>query len=298
MIQPPSNGYRVDKLTVCLARASMAILTFTVLVMAAGGSLFDLLNPSSCKASLSSVTVQPPIVAKPLSTAESPSQENNPTHDKSYWAHYWLEMDSFRANIGLFVVNVLLFGGGVWGIRIAIRHSSHAQQHAEQLRKQNQITARHAQAEALARQAERYSALYEASLSDRVRHGLRITAELYSEYKINGGNQPFPEYCSAQMNAWSRGSNTDRGKLEAIGLMFSQIEHTGLLVRRRYVLMDDVYYSYLGLLTGIESIWRDYLEHINATLAPSGAYEHALWLLDEIAAYKPGPDVLLPHGAL
>jgi hypothetical protein len=245
-----SDGYRVDKLTVCLARASMAVLTFTVLIMMAGGSVFNLLTASSNELVPGHHAVQ--------STAAG-SEGARVWHDR-------IEIVFFLSGIGLLVL-------GIYGLIIAKRHAQHVQEHAEH-------TARLSETTAQATAAMLYRNLFDKLQSQEVRDGLAICVEIEADYNSWSGRLlvPLASYAVQQIEIWKA---VDQDKLRGILELLDDLEEIGLSVRSGYFLMDDVYNMFEGALKQIDAVLGLFLKNVRDDSPDHRRCEHTLWLLEK-----------------
>jgi hypothetical protein len=247
------NKYCVDKLTVCLSRASMAVLTFTVIVMAAGGSVFDLLSrPSHDAGTVHSVSESTSAVA-PSTTAAVPARR------EEYRWHDGLEATFFVTGIGLFI-------SGIYGLLIAKRHADHVHKYAE--------------ATAQATEAMLHRLLFDKLESKEVRDGLAICGVIAKDYDSLGDRWPAPlsAYAVEQLKIWQL---EDKETMVKVLEFLDDLEEIGLSVRRGYFLLDDVYDMFEGPLRQIDAVLGLYLEEMQDGSQERNRCEHTRWLLNK-----------------
>jgi hypothetical protein len=184
--------------------------------------------------------------------------------------HYMSEVAFFLSGIGLFVL-------AVPGLFIASRHAKHVE-------RQTILATR-------ATQATAYESLFNKMVSDDIINGFRIITELTDSYSAYAGKAQtsLSKYAIMEMTEWLQ--NADPKSVDTIKLI-SAIENFGLLVRRGYTSMDDVYYIAEGPLKRVDSVWGPYLAESQANSPDGRECEHAIWLLNRIRDYEP------EHGSL
>ncbi len=68
------------------------------------------------------------------------------------------------------------------------------------------------------------------------------------------------------------------------------LENTGVLVRRQYLNLDDVFYLLEGHIRLVDFVFADYLETFSD--GEPGAWEHLIWLIAKTRGYKPRSPLL------
>ena len=268
----PQKSYCVDKLTVCLARASMAVLTFTVLVMVAGGSVFDLINPASG---------QPAVTSPPRADG----------------IHYWLELGSFLATIGLFF-------GGIAALIVAMKHANHVRQTAEDTAKLSEATVR-------ARTAVLYTNLLQRWGEEEMEMSRRLIRELADNYKQKrAARDTSLDACGILSESQYvkhvliHFRETDIISLRKYTRIVEIFEYMGVLCRQDYVSRQDLF-DFFGGFIKIYLDWlrpyfltvREEVERLNAQRSgrgepplyeyPSAIFANSIWLSEEIDRFQP-----------
>ena len=247
------NRYCVDKLTVCLGRSSMAALTFTVIVMAAGGSVFDLLSRSSHVAGTVHSVSESTSAVVPSTIAAVPERK------EEYKWHDGLEATFYVTGIGLFI-------SGIYGLFIAKRHADHVHKYAE--------------ATAQATEATLHRLLFDKLELKEVRDGLAICGDIEKDYNSLRGRWPTPlsAYAVEQLKIWQL---ENQEMMVRVLEFLDDLEEIGLSVRRGYFLMDDVYDMFEGPLRRIDAVLGLYLEEIQDGSQDGHRCEHTRWLLNK-----------------
>ena len=195
-------------------------------------------------------------------------------------AHELLETFFFISGIGIMAISMA-------ALLIAKRHAHHAQLHAGYVDLQARISAEQAKIQCRSRQGRR---LLEAIRNPDVRrHPERVqrdggNADRIRRVRTNTGPTTISRYSDRQIRAWG-----DRGdtRVTVITRLFAVIEHIGLLVRRNYVSLDDVYFIFEGPLRHIGAICGDYLDNNREASVDRREYEHGIWLLRTVPSHRP-----------
>jgi hypothetical protein len=194
-------------------------------------------------------------------------------------AHELLETFFFISGIGIMAISMA-------ALLIAKRHAHHAQLHAGYVDLQARISAEQAKISAEAAKAVAYSKLYETLMSDDILNGFNVMGEMLTGYDASDeyGPTTISRYSDRQIRAWG-----DRGdtRVTVITRLFAVIEHIGLLVRRNYVSLDDVYFIFEGPLRHIGAICGDYLDNNREASVDRREYEHGIWLLRTVPGHRP-----------
>ena len=125
--------------------------------------------------------------------------------------------------------------------------------------------------------------------------GLLVMAKLRRDYDNNPNGMTQQEYAIDCVKQWKIATGgDDLASLIDTTRLLSTIENTGLLVRRKYVSLDDVYFAFEGTLRSVDSLWYDYLIEERSIPGREHDGEHAIWLLNQIRIHKPRRGALLP----
>jgi hypothetical protein len=168
----------------------------------------------------------------------------------------------------------------VWvALRFARAQATHALQ-------QNQISVATARATI-------YLELSREFASDRFKQGLGLCNPVRVAFEAQTAadkrTMSLPAFGSREVNRW-RINDPERFAL-VIDLLAS-LENLGLLIRREYLSLDDVYFFLEGPLKDIDEVFGGFLREGRAASPKQRAGEHAVWLLTMIWGHRPKSTLL------
>lgn len=137
-----------------------------------------------------------------------------------------------------------------------------------------------------ARNSETYSQLFEriTQTLGNTQSVNRILKAQYDEFATASGSahpMPVDEFVSNTVNAWL---STDPERIKLINVL-AELENTGLLVRRGYIHMDDIFLLLEGPLKTLTTIYGRYIQE-QMDASHGGMWAHTHWLMVEVRTYK------------
>ena len=192
----------------------------------------------------------------------------------------WLN-GSDRHNQVRNVIELLYFLSSLGLVVVAILALRFAKSQADQSRRQNEIALEQSKSSARTAQATVYMRLVERLGSDEMAFGAQLRALIAREHEASGSELPLGEYASAYI-----GSLDEQRHAEFIEFLIF-LEHLGLLARRRYLSMDDVFHLLEGPLKEFNDAYLFHLEGMRARSYQQRMCDSAIWVLKEIVGYAP-----------
>ncbi|MFN4090947.1 MAG: hypothetical protein ACK4QW_18145, partial [Alphaproteobacteria bacterium] len=170
-----------------------------------------------------------------------------------------IELLYFLANLGLVLVAIL-------ALRFARSQADHS-------RRQNDISTKAAQAAV-------YMRLVDKIGSSEMVFGGQLRHRIVKRHRLHGNGMPLGEFASREIVALApeqRASFIDF-------LIF--LEDIGLLARKRYLSMDDVFHLIEGPLNDFREVFLDHMEGMRTGSHQQRMCDNAIWLLKEIVDYR------------
>jgi len=133
---------------------------------------------------------------------------------------------------------------------------------------------------------ERRSHLY-LTLSEKLTKPILNGNEICKQIASQQGVTPSAllQFAMDEINGWPAADHRHETLLELI----IALENIGLMVRRDYLDMDDVYYLLAGRLREIDATLRLYLLDLQEKSSTKRRCEHAIWLLRKVWDHTPRP---------
>ncbi|HEV7285168.1 MAG TPA: hypothetical protein VGN75_09945 [Kaistia sp.] len=185
----------------------------------------------------------------------------------------WLN-GSDRHNQVRNVIEFLYFLSSLGLVVVAILALRFAKSQADQSRRQNDLSTRTAQAAVYMRLVERIAC------SEMVLGG-QLRTLVVQQHAASDGSLPLGAFASQCIEALD-----DDTHGSFIGFLIF-LEDIGLLARRRYLSMDDVFHLLEGPLKEFNDVFLFHLEKMRAASYQQRMCDNAIWLLKEIVGYTP-----------
>jgi len=173
-----------------------------------------------------------------------------------------------------FITNSMVAVIAIIAIRFAQKQVIHAQT-------QNEITSGQTAVSITIAQAGVYMRLVENISSSGMANGLDFYKKIFDGYHASALAIPLIEYAQDEIGKFT----PDDMKRLIEFLTF--IEDVGLMTRRGYLYMDDVYFLLEGPLKNFGDVFMGYLEYRRENSYNKRMCEHAIWLLKTIRTYHP-----------
>jgi hypothetical protein len=130
-------------------------------------------------------------------------------------------------------------------------------------------------------QSEVYLRLVDRIGSLDMEAGVYFQEKLVDEHRSANSTEDLPTYAHNKINNFT---DADRKKL--MGFL-TLLEDIGLMARRGYLSMDDIYFLLEGDLKDFGDVYLEYLEYRRTNSYNQRMCEHAIWLLKTIRTYVP-----------
>ena len=178
-----------------------------------------------------------------------------------------------------FLTNSMVALVAILAIRFAQRQVLHAQE-------QNKITSAQTETSIMIAQAGVYMRLVEKIASDAMEAGIYFYKKLSTEYAKLQTADSLGTYAHKEIDKFD-----DKDMARLIEFL-TFLEDVGLMARRRYLSMDDVFFLLEGPLKDFGDVFMHYMEYRRARSYQKRMCEHAIWLLKTIRTYVPTTDLL------
>lgn len=202
----------------------------------------------------------------------------------------WLN-GSDRHNQVRNVIELLYFLSSLGLVVVAILALRFAKSQADQSRRQNEIAQEQAALSTRTAQAAVYMRLVERIASSEMVFGGQLRTLIVQQHAASDGSLPLGEFASQCIEALN---DDTRGNF--IGFLIF-LEDIGLLARRGYLSMDDVFHLLEGPLKEFNDAFLFHLEKMRAASYQQRMCDNAIWLLKEIVGYAPQETLPAERGA-
>lgn len=191
-----------------------------------------------------------------------------------------------RPNLVRNALELVSFASGAGVVVTALAALGFARTQVREAARQNRIAATAAQDTARAAKAEVYQQLFTQLMSADVEAGIDVCAKLNEAWQQSGRALALPAFVCERMDDTRPGEGMAETDRRAALRLLSIIEKFGLLVRLDLFELDEVFFTFEGVLNTVRAVFEAYMRR-NRALSGGRESEHALWLLDALAAYTP-----------
>lgn len=178
-------------------------------------------------------------------------------------------------------VELLYFVSSLGLVVVAIAALGFAKSQADQIRRQNEIALEQTRSHTRTAQAAVYMRLVEKLASDEMAFGAQLRARIVEQYEAAATDMPLGAYAAERIEALSPEAHAQFIEF----LIF--LEDIGLLARRRYLSMDDVFHLLEGPMKEFNEAFLPHIEGMRAGSYNRRMCDNAIWLLKEIVGYEP-----------
>ena len=192
----------------------------------------------------------------------------------------WLD-GSDRHNQLRNVTELLYFLSSLGLVVVAILALRFAKSQADQIRRQNEIALDQTRSHTRTAQAAVYMRLVEKLASNEMAFGAQLRARIVADYGAAATDVPLGAYASDRIDALSPEAHAQFIEFQIFR------EDIGLLARRRYLSMDDVFHLLEGPLKEFNEAFLVHIEEMRAASYNRRMCDNAIWLLKEIVGYEP-----------